>query len=102
MSARDGGPAFGGYIRMNPPAGGYHGLSDSSYDVPVMGMSLLDYFAGEAMKRALPIYQQFEGHPSCAKFAAEVARSAYALAQAMIEERERLANPNMAPGAPKL
>ena len=75
---RDGGPAFPGFepgfIKL-----GANGTAETMY-APVVGMTLRDYFAGQAMlARAESNYESWH----------EYAEDCYQIADAMLAERER-------------
>lgn len=77
MSKNDGGPAF-------PVAAGPRDGYGNPSNPPQRGMTLRDYFAGQCIVAAMNTLTYDEGHnfPT-------IARSAYALADAMIAERAR-------------
>jgi hypothetical protein len=72
---KDGGPAF-------PSEGEGHG--DPKYHSP--GMSLRDWFAGQAIGSALACMNPITIEPDAN---AKLARMAYALADAMLSERQK-------------
>ncbi len=58
---------------------------DDYYDAPQTGMSLLEYYAGQALISG--VYEAYkEGVPGAYE---EIARDAFSIAQAMVKESER-------------
>lgn len=80
--ARDGGPAFP-RSRETWPDPGNPALSDTSEAQE--GMSLRDWFAGQAMMVSMEQCRR----DGIIENASNVAMGAYAIADAMLEERER-------------
>lgn len=76
---KDGGPAFGGYVREGIVAG-------QEYDVPVMGMSLRDYFAAAVVNSAIRLLADSHSAYGATTSAAKIA---YEVADAMLTERDR-------------
>ena len=77
MNRKDGGPAFPQHIFETRD-----GAMQASYDAPDgAGMSLRDYFAGQALVGMV----QFWGNSS----SPELAKRAYEVADAMLAEQER-------------
>ncbi len=74
--AADGGPAFGATIRANP---GEYACG------PAGGLSVLDYFAGQALAQP-DLFMAYRTTPDI------LAKYAYDLAEAMLAERERRMN----------
>lgn len=85
---RDGGPAFPRPASENTEGGTLH---DGNYMVPEHdGMSLRDWFAGQAMAGWFGSYGPEHDHPATGGYALTVARHAYAMADAMIEARDEV------------
>ncbi|MBC3230729.1 hypothetical protein [Serratia fonticola] len=82
MSKQTGGPAF--------PQFGYEDASGRYWDSSEMGgtgLTLRDHFAGLAMQGWLATYGEDMVHPAHRGNADDVARNAYALADAMLKAR---------------
>ena len=76
-----GGPAFPGTGEL------YIKYVNGKYECPAPGMTLLDYFAGQALT------MEWSGRPSdadCEPTCERIAQNAYRVAQAMLTERARL------------
>lgn len=82
MSKRDGGPAFPIPIAIDDDGWAHSSLEFSDDKQALGGMTLRDYFAAKAM-------QGFAADPEMSDGAREVARLAYAWADAMLAERVR-------------
>lgn len=83
MASRpDGGPAF----PRQEHTVDYHGAEQ--YFVGAEGMSLRDWFAGQAMTGWLATYGD-AAHPAATGNARVIAEYAYAIADAMLTERSR-------------
>lgn len=87
MSERDdGGPAFPKLHAMRPPEGNgsAHYYAHYSFD----GMSLRDWFAGQALASILSSYQS-TGVPMPRDTTDEIAADSYSIADAMLAERSK-------------
>lgn len=79
----DGGPAFPDVAVFNPNSGDFDSSSSWTGNY---GLSLRDYFAAEAMKKAWDDYSQGTNGDSWRQL---ISARAYAVADAMIAEREK-------------
>lgn len=78
MATNDGGSAF--------PHPGYHGIDGKFVDVPHVGMTLRDWFAGQALGGMLSAesqYLSFRGNWT------DASQQAYEIADAMLAERNK-------------
>jgi hypothetical protein len=94
MSEKNGGgPAFPGKASINRNDGELQPFQFGNNDFETLGMTLRDYFAARAMDHALShfpceIWNQSQGDLSGTEYLDGAARSAYAIADAMLRARE--------------
>lgn len=77
----DGGPAFSGTHLENVPIGGPGWSSETTVERKHLGMSLRDWFAGQALPGIVELFR--------INSAQEAASMAYKVADAMLEARKK-------------
>lgn len=87
MNKPDGGPAFPEYAPTRTYADDTDRVGRIEH-LPIQGMSLRDYFAGQALITCA-CSDNSRDEKQAAQYAREIARRAYELADAMIAEREK-------------
>jgi len=87
MAIKDGGQAFPGRREHEVSRKGEYGITEiDTREEPVAGMSLRDYFAGQALANGWR--QMFESEEGEFLYG-DIARSCYEMADAMLKAREQ-------------